>query len=72
MFDHEDGSCECGGHAVERHNQKTGDRFYGCSNYPKCVNTSPLDRGLPMGHDLMSGADYLREWANAFYDGDGK
>lgn len=36
--------CEkCGSVMVIRENNKTGDEFYGCTNYPECKNTKPLD-----------------------------
>ena len=30
----------CKGHYVERTNRRTGDKFLGCSAYPKCNSTS--------------------------------
>jgi ssDNA-binding Zn-finger/Zn-ribbon topoisomerase 1 len=27
---------QCGGDLVIRNNHKTGEKFYGCANYPKC------------------------------------
>lgn len=31
--------CNCGGRMLKRRNQKEGNYFYGCSNYPRCRNT---------------------------------
>lgn len=70
MFDHEDGSCSCGGHAVTRQNKKTGHLFYGCSNFPKCNNTESLNRE-PIGDFFSSRDDMLRSYYEAFYEGDG-
>lgn len=72
MFDNEDGSCQCGGHAVVRVNKKNDSRFYGCSNYPVCKNTEPLHRNKPQGDFLISGDDILEAFYDAFYDGDGR
>jgi len=33
----------CGGNIIIRRNSKTGDRFYGCSGFPKCRYTKSLD-----------------------------
>jgi ssDNA-binding Zn-finger/Zn-ribbon topoisomerase 1 len=71
-FDRDDGSClSCDGHAVPRQNRQTGDAFYGCSNFPACRNAARLKNELA-GDLLMEADDYLREWADAMYDGDGK
>ena len=47
------GKCpKCGGNLVVRYNRKTGKRFVGCSNWPKCNVTYPLlQRGkiIPTG-----------------------
>lgn len=65
-FDHEDGSCSCGGHAVVRTNRKDSSQFYGCSNFPKCRNTAPVGNGHGFtGDGLMSGEDQLTAWAEA-------
>lgn len=72
MFDREDGSCQCGGHAMIRLNNKTNRQFYGCDQYPKCKNTEPLNHGNPFHGDLFLSADEMLEcWADAMYDGDG-
>jgi len=39
---HTVGKCECGGDLKIIHSRKTGKRFVGCSNYPKCTNSFPL------------------------------
>jgi hypothetical protein len=33
------GECKCGSPMRERKNSKTGEVFFGCSNYPKCKMT---------------------------------
>lgn len=38
------GRCEqCGGELVIRHNRSTGQPFYGCSRYPTCRFTRPIE-----------------------------
>lgn len=71
-FDHEDGHCSCGGHTVRRENRATKQQFYGCSNFPKCTNTEPLHRNRIRGDFFTGHDDYVREFAEAFYDGDGR
>ena len=39
----ENGNCSCGGNLVLKRNRKTGSRFYGCSNYPKCRHTKRVN-----------------------------
>jgi DNA topoisomerase-1 len=39
---HTVGNCECGGELRIIHSRRTGKRFVGCSNYPKCKNSFPL------------------------------
>jgi DNA topoisomerase-1 len=39
---HRVGNCECGGELRIIHSKKTGKRFIGCSNYPKCTHSFPL------------------------------
>ncbi len=39
---HNIGRCECGGELSIIHSKKTGKRFVGCKNYPKCNNSYPL------------------------------
>jgi hypothetical protein len=34
---------ECGSVMVIRENSESGDKFYGCGNYPKCTNTKSID-----------------------------
>jgi len=34
---------ECGSLMVIRENNSTGDKFYGCSQYPECKNTKPYN-----------------------------
>lgn len=67
-FDHEDGTClECEhGHAVERVNQRTGTRFYGCDQYPACKSTAPFESGHPFrGDGFLTGDEQLQCWAEA-------
>lgn len=33
------GSCSCGGNFVIRTNRQKGNKFLGCTNYPRCRNT---------------------------------
>lgn len=33
---------KCGGNMVLRTNRKTGEKFWGCTNYPKCRKTLPV------------------------------
>lgn len=69
-FDPEDGSCACGGHAVQRMNPKTQRLFYGCSNYPQCRITASDRSG---GGDLFLSRQARDEaFYDAFYEGDGK
>lgn len=44
MIGYEEGDdcCDCGGYYVERRNSNTGERFLGCSNYPKCISAWSL------------------------------
>jgi len=72
MFNYEDGSCDCGGHAVKRHNKKDGSVFWGCSNFPKCKNTEPYPNYASKffkGDGLFSSEDEMECWAEAMtYD----
>lgn len=34
---------ECGAKRIVRQNRKTGDLFIGCSAYPRCRQTWPID-----------------------------
>jgi ssDNA-binding Zn-finger/Zn-ribbon topoisomerase 1 len=34
---------ECGGPMVSRANKSTGQRFWGCADYPKCTGTRDTD-----------------------------
>lgn len=36
--------CKYHGYLIVRKNQKKGNSFYGCSSYPKCVYTRPLNK----------------------------
>ncbi len=67
-FNHDDGSCDCGGHAVERTNRRTGEVFYGCDRYPQCKNTEPLHFAQAHGFSgdgLLSSEDVMECWAEA-------
>jgi ssDNA-binding Zn-finger/Zn-ribbon topoisomerase 1 len=35
----------CGGWLVARKNKSTGQEFLGCTHYPKCKYTEPIDEG---------------------------
>lgn len=70
LFDREDGSCQCGGHAIERVNRGTGEVFWGCSNYPKC-RSSVSAQSRQRGDFFLSDDDYALAFYEAFYDGDG-
>lgn len=37
------GFCSCGGAMIRRQNKQKGNYFLGCSNFPGCRNTQPLD-----------------------------
>lgn len=39
----EDNLCECGKPMVVRTNSQTGQQFWGCTGFPECTNTEPLD-----------------------------
>lgn len=58
------GKCpKCGGDLVIRYNRKTGKRFVGCSNWPKCDVTYPLlQRGqvIPTGKTCCDGAPVVK------------
>lgn len=58
------GKCpKCGGDLVIRYNRKTGKRFVGCSNWPKCDVTYPiLQRGqvIPTGKTCCNGAPVVK------------
>lgn len=34
---------KCGAKMIKRENSRTGEWFWGCSKYPKCTYTLPLD-----------------------------
>lgn len=34
--------CSCGAEMVMRRNKSTGEKFYGCSQYPKCKKTKSI------------------------------
>lgn len=34
--------CSCGRRMTERVNKSSGNKFYGCSGYPKCKNTMSI------------------------------
>lgn len=42
---------ECGEPMKERTNRATGEIFLGCSDYPKCRGTRPLDEDAGDGGD---------------------
>ncbi|MFA4662066.1 DNA topoisomerase I [Pyrococcus kukulkanii] len=54
------GKCpKCGGDLIVKYNKKTGKRFIGCSNWPKCDVTYPiLQKGeiIPTGRTCCNGA----------------
>ncbi|AHL21811.1 DNA topoisomerase I [Thermococcus nautili] len=58
------GKCpKCGGDLVLKYNRKTGKRFVGCSNWPKCNVTYPiLQRGevIPTGKTCCNGAPVVK------------
>ena len=58
------GKCpKCGGDLVLKYNRKTGKRFVGCSNWPKCNVTYPiLQRGevIPTGKTCCNGAPIVK------------
>ncbi|WP_297506106.1 DNA topoisomerase I [Thermococcus sp.] len=58
------GKCpKCGGDLVLKYNRKTGKRFVGCSNWPKCDVTYPiLQRGevIPTGKTCCNGAPVVK------------
>ncbi len=58
------GECpKCGGKLILRHNRKTGKRFVGCSNWPKCDVTYPVpQRGkvVPTGRRCCNGAPIVK------------
>lgn len=58
------GKCpKCGGDLLIRYNRKTGKRFVGCSNWPKCDVTYPLlQRGqvIPTGKTCCDGAPVVK------------
>lgn len=35
---------ECGADMVIRTNRSTGEQFYGCRDYPRCLFTTPVDK----------------------------
>lgn len=37
-------TCNCGCVMMERTNKKTGDKFWGCSNYPTCTGTKQMGK----------------------------
>lgn len=66
-IDSEDGSCSCGGHAIQRENKTTHQPFWGCSNFPVCRATMRYPYDGPAGDLLCSGDGYLQAFADAFY-----
>ncbi len=58
------GKCpKCGGDLVVRYNHRTGKRFVGCSNWPKCNVTYPLlQRGqiIPTNKTCCDGAPVVK------------
>jgi len=53
---------------VKRYNRRTGNSFYGCSNYPKCKSTrtarSASDQGYIDIGESMPGYESLEDWGN--------
>ena len=47
---------DCGGKMVSRKNVSTGQRFWGCKDYPKCRGTRNTD-GEAKHDEMRSGAD---------------
>ena len=56
---------ECGGPMTSRKNRTTGQRFWGCNDYPACKGTrnvmgeAPSPRAVDEDEDLPS-----QQWAN--------
>lgn len=47
---------KCGGELVKRVSKKTGKKFYGCAEYPKCDFAAP---GLPSGETCKECGSYI-------------
>ncbi|MEE0841002.1 MAG: topoisomerase DNA-binding C4 zinc finger domain-containing protein, partial [Acutalibacteraceae bacterium] len=47
---------KCNSELVKRVSKKTGKKFYGCSNYPKCDFAAP---GLPSGDICKECGSYI-------------
>ena len=58
-FDPE-GGCSCGGQAVKRINKRTGEAFWGCSEFPKCRNRS--NSGAASDHDGYGDVGYRYDY----------
>ncbi len=41
----------CNGKMVSRQNKSTGQRFWGCADYPKCKGTRNTDGEAPRAYD---------------------
>jgi ssDNA-binding Zn-finger/Zn-ribbon topoisomerase 1 len=52
---------ECGGPMVSRANKTTGQRFWGCKDYPKCRGTRNTDGEAPRDRSDYTPSDRLRE-----------
>lgn len=52
---------ECGGRMTSRRNHKTGQRFWGCNDYPECKGTRNTDGEAPR-------QDYQRQQQGADAD----
>lgn len=61
-FDPEDGSCECGGHAVTRRRAIDEREFWGCSNFPRCRNAESIERAQFNTALVMLGEDDPFRW----------
>lgn len=42
---------QCGGKMTSRKNAATGQRFWGCNDYPKCKGTRNTDGEAPRGYE---------------------
>jgi DNA topoisomerase-1 len=47
---------KCGAELIRRVSKKTGKKFYGCSNYPKCDFAAP---GLPSGETCKECGSFI-------------
>lgn len=57
---------DCGGEMVSRRNAQTGQRFYGCKNYPTCRGTRDTDGESPREHKRANGETFPSDrWRRA-------